>query len=85
MGIGWRFIRGALGSLILGAALFGWSNNWLFPMPFFTLDLSFFGNLLPDPKGGGFNSIVSGAVITIIAWFGAMLLYKASRQEKDVM
>jgi len=85
MGLGWRFIRGALGSLLLSAALFGWSNKWLFPMPFFTLDLSFFGNLLPDPAGGGFNSIISGAVLTTMAWLGATLLYKASRQEKDVM
>jgi len=52
-------------------------------MPFFTLDLSFFGNLLPDPAGGGFNSIISGAVLTMIAWLGAMLLYKAARTEKD--
>ena len=84
MGFGWRFIRGALGALLLGIALFGWTNDWLFPIGFFVLDLSFFGNLLPDPRGGGLNSIISGAIITLVAWLGATLIYKASRSEKDV-
>ena len=83
MGFGWRFVRGALGALLLGMALFGWTNDWKFPVGFFVLDFSLIGNLLPDPRGGGLNSIISGAIITFIAWLGATLLYKAARSEKD--